>query len=157
MKIGFAINNLGVSQLSYSMLSSVNAYLEDHYKVNFIAFYEHLHPAIITPNFASMQIDECWGFDGMLVGTSLSTARKVMRSPEPTSKVFYVWDLEWLRPKMPYNSMLASIYRDELVLVARSEEHKAAIEDVWNVKVRKVIPNFDAKLFVELCEELEND
>ena len=102
----------------------------------------------MNPNFAIMQSSEAFAFDGTLVATTLNTASKLLKFPSAKEKYFYVWDLEWMRLKNKSFDGLSQVYGSkELNLIARSEEHKWAIESAWNNSVKDIIPNFDMNKF----------
>jgi len=104
-----------------------------------------------------MQIHEGWGFDGAMIATSLSTAKKTIEYPEPLVKLFYIWDLEWLRTKIPNYQIMASIYRsNDFTLVARCKDYKDAVEDLWNVSVPYIVEECNIEKFIDIIEEIYN-
>lgn len=148
-KLGVALGDLGQSQLAYHLIRHANE-LASTSEVDVIAFYESLAPSCLPVNFACMPMAECWGYDGVVVATSVSTAEKVLRCPSPKKSFFYVWDLEWMRPKYPTPfEYWRGIYGSpDLTLVARGRDHQSLLEKVWN---REVLLNedFDLRKFLE--------
>lgn len=132
MKIGFVLNNLGPNQLAFDLIRSANEALKDP-GLDVVLFYEESRRPCLTPHFAIMPAVESWGYDGVLVATDRSTARKVIPSPAASKKYFLVYDLEWTRPPfLPFRENYA-IYGDpNLNLLARSESHADAIANAWN-------------------------
>lgn len=157
MKLGFAIHDLGPSQLAYKLIRNSNEYLESHPGDSVIGFYQEMIRPIMNVGFPIMQIHEAFGFDGCMVGTSLSTMNKVISCASPLTKIFYVWDLEWLRMQQCHYEKLANIYRNpDITLIVRSEDHSQAISDVFNVKPSHIIDDFDIEKIMSIAEELEN-
>jgi hypothetical protein len=138
MKLGFLLDNLGPSQLAYSVIRGVNEYLEKGGDVPVVLFYERLLPFCLTPHTASMQLAEAWTFDGLLVATSFRTAEKLINLPAARlrSHFFWCYDLEWVRFANKAYRPLADVYRSpRLRLLGRGPDHKAALETAWNVPV----------------------
>lgn len=156
MKIGIALNNLGPSQLCYHLALQANTMVGSRSDVDVIAFYEDMQRPCLEMNFAHMQLAEGWGFDGVMVATSFSTAAKILRFPGPSRKLFYVWDLEWMRMGQKDFRSLQKVYgTNELTLVARSEDHARILSQVWNRDVGIITDNLDLNRFIESPRELE--
>lgn len=150
-KIGFLVNNLGPSQLSFNLIENGNAIVGAGHRRDMIAFYEQHTRPCIAMQFGSMQLMEAWGYEAPIVATSLSTAAKALRFPTASPKFFYVWDLEWMRGDVKSFHEMATIYGNMgIELVARSVDHKLAIESAWNRPVIAVINDVDIDAFLEL-------
>ena len=140
---GVLLQHMGACQLSYNVIRNVNKLADTHPEIDIIAYYETMHKNCLQPNFAIMQIAEAWGQHKPLIATSLSTAFKLISFPT-VRKLFYVWDLEWLRGKNRQYEQFADVYtHPELELVARSEAHADAIENAFNRKVNNIVSDFD--------------
>jgi hypothetical protein len=145
------VNNLGSSQLSFFLIKEINDLPELRPGIDGIVFYENLSSACLPTNFATMNISECWSHSGTTVATSLSTAKKLSSFPSQ-KKLFYVWDLEWIRNNntKSYEEYIA-VYTDESIeLIARSKSHKEAIENAFNRNVNHVIPDFNLAKILEV-------
>ncbi len=128
MKLGFFVRDLGMSQLSYRLITGLNAWVGPH-DDGWVFWEENQRPPLGC-HFASMNPEGAWGFDGKLVATSFSTLKKAMACPR--AQVYhYCWDVEWLRNRYLY-SHLVPLYRS-VPLLCRSEEHKTLLERSWNV------------------------
>ncbi len=153
-KIGFAVHDLGPSQLAFNLINEGNLAVGTNHLTDVIAFYEHHRQPCIAMQFGAMQIMEGWGYEAPIVATTLNTAAKILRFPTASRKFFYVWDLEWLRGEARPFEDLCSVYRNGgLELVARSIEHKLAIQSAWNVKVAAVIEDCNVQAFLRLAHE----
>lgn len=127
------MNNLGPSQLNYYLVRNANAILLKNPTLDITTFFNTTGPAALPANFASMPMYEAWGYNGIMVATTVITAQKLQQCLAPQKRFFYVWDLEWLRPKeTQLYDMWASVYRDpNMPLIARSDEHARIIEECW--------------------------
>lgn len=144
MKLGVLLNDLGPSQVSYLFIRNTANWLGSHSSHDVIGFYADQVSPCIPINFSVMQMNEAWDFHGRLIATNLQTARRCLGFPGTRDRWFYVWDLEWLRPGQRNYRDLAQVYRNpNLKLIARSEDHRVAIEDAWNRSVEAVIPDFN--------------
>lgn len=155
-QIGFLINNVGQSQAAFCLIDSANQFIGKSPYNSVTVFFEEPRRPCIQQLFPIMPAVEGWGFNAPLVAMSLSTAEKALRFPTSCPKIFYVWDLEWLRGSVSPNAHdLMKVYRNnDLHLVARSVDHKLAIESCWNRPVTAVIEDFDVEGFVKLATTL---
>jgi hypothetical protein len=143
VKLGIAVKDLGPSQLNFNMIRAANSLVMSRPDIDIIGFYENIQRHCLAMNFAVMQIAEAFAFDGTVVATTFSTAEKLLRFPSPKKRLFYVWDLEWLRsPRTPYRTWQAVYGNPELTLLARSQDHAKAIGQAWNREVG-ILEDFD--------------
>ena len=153
MNFGVLLNNIGANQLAYRVIQGLNELGNQRPDVDPIVYYENMQRSCLPTNFAVMQIAEAWGQHGTMMSTSLSTAHKLIGFPSER-KIFYVWDLEWLRGhKERHYKLSADIYtHPDLELMARSQDHKNVIENAFNKEVKHIVPDFDiAKLLQALA------
>jgi hypothetical protein len=155
-RIGFLLPDISNSQLAYEFIKSANDAVATG-KIDVIGFYDVLTQPIGDTAFPLMHAHEAWGFNGPLVATNFMLAARMQNFPMPTPKIFYLWDLDWLRiPRANYHAM-ASVYRDpSLKLVARSHEHTKAIRDAWGRDPETTLPILDVQQFVELVEKWQS-
>jgi len=142
---------MGASQLSFYLIKELNKFSETNPQTDTIVFYEDIQKNYIPPNFAIMNMSESWGQSGPTIATSISTAKKMLHYPSK-EKFFYVWDLEWIRNRHPYEKY-SKIYADETFkIIARSEGHKRLIENAFNRKVEHVVPDFNMSSIMEVVK-----
>lgn len=150
-RLGLMVKDLSASELNWHMVQQANQFMKDG-SLDVIWFYEELLPTFIAPAGAMMQTAEAWGYDGPVVATTLSTAKKLAGFPCPSSKLFYLWDLEWLRiTNRPYRALQAVYGDPRLRLVCRTEEHKHIVEDLWCRPVAGVAANADLVALQEIA------
>lgn len=143
-KLGIAVPNLGAGHMSYCLIRNINLFMSERYDTDITVFYETLALPCLPPACAVMQIHEGFSFDGPMVATSLSTADKLARWPGPSRRLFYVWDLEWLRMPQKSFEQLRGIYGNpDFDLIARGPDHAHVLMDVWNVPVKYVVEDFN--------------
>jgi hypothetical protein len=150
-KLGIALANVGPSHLSYRVIRGVNEIMRTSHDTDIILFYEQLAQPCVPPLCSLMHINEVWGFDGQVIATNINTASKLVRSPGPSKKIFYCWDLDWLRIQQKQYEQLHSIYSNpQLQLVARSVDHQKLLVDLWGAKNVPVIEDFELPRLIEM-------
>jgi hypothetical protein len=142
-RFGLLLKDLGASELNWRLVRQANDLMKAG-AADVTLFTEETLPPLIQPAGAAMQAAEAWGYRWPVCATTLSTAKKLAGLPGPAAKLFYVWDLEWLRfADRPFHALRA-VYADErLALVTRTDEHRAVVEDLWCRPVAAVVPDAD--------------
>lgn len=136
----FAVKSVDASELvSNIMMKSME--LADW---NVGIFFEKLAKpphAHLTPLF---HISEAYAFQGAVIATDIGTAYKLIQFPSPNPKFFFLNDIEWIRFPQKQYDQLEFIYRNpELILITRCLDHKTLVENCWNVKVDRIIENYN--------------
>lgn len=147
--IGIIVTDLGPSQLAFMILKQTEL-LKGLGWSSFI-FYESLMRPCINPTVATMNISESVSFDGHCLSTNLNQTKLLLNNNTRGKKIFYVWDLEWLRghDNFDFNS---DIYRDEnLILITRSQEHSDALKNYCNRKADHIVDNVNLSEIVKKC------
>ncbi|MAF25145.1 hypothetical protein CL634_06175 [bacterium] len=151
-KVGFIVDNLSSSQLSYSIISAINKREKKHDE-DFVVFFENSSPVVREPLFSIMGLHELWNFYGVGIATSVSTCFSLAKSPAPVKKFFYVWDLEWHRNTSQYSYIIDAFLNNNIQLIARSEDHAKAITNYCNRDVCGVLDfNFDINNLMEIIK-----
>jgi len=149
-KIGILVNNFGPTQLAYCCIKNLNEFISNN-QLDYspIGFYEQLYPTCLPTLFATMHINEIYGYSANLITTDLNTTVKAVNSFGRKKIYFYVWDLEWVRMKQKNYLSLMPIYNNpEVELISRSKEHYDLIENCWNKKPIAIVEDFHCgKLF----------
>tara|TARA_R100001244_G_C5155104_1_gene130262 strand:+ start:311 stop:787 length:477 start_codon:yes stop_codon:yes gene_type:complete len=151
-QIGIIVDDLSASQLSYYLIKNINEFLQDGLD-DFVVFFENATSSIIAPEFSVMAINEIWNFEGVLVSTSISNTLSMLKSFSPERKIFYVWDLEWLRQHgKEFENTVKAFTDNSITLIARSKEHALAIENYCNIKIEHVMENFNIKKLIRIID-----
>lgn len=155
MRFGIAVPDLQPSQLSYLIITKLNAWIKEHPNDDIIVFVENIEKHCLPAAFAVMDISEIWGYNNPVVATTVSTAEKVLNCPSVTKKIFYCWDLEWIRLTQKNFEPLSAIYGNgEFQIITRSIDHSIVFQQCWNREVAHVCDDFDIQQIGDvLCWE----
>jgi hypothetical protein len=145
MNIGIVVPHLGPSQISFYAIKEINRLVAEKYPHDLVLFFEQLINPVIQPQCASMCINELMSFKGILITTTIdNTTMSIARNTRKDNKiVFYVWDLEWMRPNKNIYLYNYKAFNSVHKLIARSENHKKAIENYANRPIDKIIEDFN--------------
>jgi hypothetical protein len=151
MKLGILVDNLGPSQMAYSLISRANKVVTEEPSKCITVFYETLALPCIPLSFAQMNAAEVYGLNWPIIATNLSTAQKLLKITGPTRRLFYVWDLEWLRIQQKDFRSLYNVYGDQrLQLITRGDSHRIAIRNAWG-RDSAIVEDFDMAKLYELA------
>ena len=153
LKLGFAVNSLAPSQLSYYLVREVNRYLGEskNANVDVVIFRQDIDVPRQMPICATMSISEIWGFNGILISTSVGTALKAISAPGPARKIFYPYQLEWIRPQQTHYSTFVKAYTSETMdIVTRNQDHANIIANCFNRKSIGHVEDFNIKELLEV-------
>lgn len=150
--MGLVVSHVGHNQLaSYLLYGGNEFYRNANVGDDLIVFYQNLAKPQTLPVFPLMNISELYSYDGVGVATSLETATKLLHAPGPSSRYFYLWDLEWLHGEpQPFDTLLSIYSNPRLQFIARNSQHAAEFTRCWNRPVKAVIANCDLKALMEV-------
>jgi len=155
-QVGFLVNELTASHLAFSLIKNLNDYNNES-NIDTVLFFENASSSIIKPNFSIMAINEIWNFSGALISTDINTTLSLKKCFSPRKKIFYVWDLEWMRNPMgkvwEFEKTIQAFSDESIELVARSKDHAKAIENLSNRKVKHVVENFNIENLIGITNE----
>lgn len=151
-QLGFLVNNLSASQLSYYLLKGLNKWAEDPNNDPTIYVMQVERP-IIVPKLSIMNLAEVAGMRGTAIATDIETAGVMLDCATTTSRFLYIWDTEWLRgPQRIYENHAKVIRNPRLKLLCRSIDHKIAVENCFNVKVAGIVDDFNLEQLLEIIQ-----
>lgn len=150
-KFGIMVNSLDLSQKSFYIVKHLNNTVDQDCQFSPIVFYKEYAKGIDVNRFCTLLEKECWGYDGVVLATSLETAETLLHCPCPVKKLFYVWDLDWLYNTYTY-PYLQAIYQSDLELIARNKYHATVLEKCWK-KPRYLMDNFDPAILTQIVKE----
>ena len=136
--LGILVEDLFASELSWRLLKHLEKRtlqgLSSH------LFVRTFSESCLESTVSSHHFHDCWGFTGPVIACSLNLAQKLACMPCPSLRVYYLWDLEWLRLSQRQHRTLAALYGDaRLQLVCRTQEHARLVEDLFGRKVAGVV------------------
>ena len=152
MNIGVMIKDFSCSQLSFYAVRNINNRSNKSAEHSYVGFFENLSSNVMEPAFCIMNMSEIWGFDGVIVATSASTALTLLKSVGQCKKYLYVWDLEWLRDPDNYHALLKIYRHPNIELIARSESHAKAIKNFCNREVAGIMDDFNLSGLEEIID-----
>jgi len=150
--INFLVDHIGASHMAYYLVEQANA-LSNNGDARVTVFYDQLHRPCRKLLVPTMMMIEAWAQPGVSIATSLSTAARMLSFPGPQQKMFYVWDMSWLRnPK--FVGPFGELFRNpKLTLIARCQPHADALSNNFNVEVPYVFDNFERDALLKAIED----
>ena len=129
--IGFLLDDLSQSQVLCDLVRGA--------RPGVTIYVRRVAPPWFDPPFPVSNWCDAWGAKFPLVATNLDAAFHLLRFPAVPRKFFFVSDLEWTRHGKwggpPPDHALAALYRHPgLELVCRSESHRRALAEAFNVR-----------------------
>lgn len=152
MNIGIILPSLGVSQLVFNSIATINHEISNGSKHDYTIFFEQIGHRSLEPNCAVMSTAELWSFRGLLISTTLSNTRLSSRILGDIRRVFLLQDLEWLRQEKDYLSNISILRNLNLTIGVRSMSHSEALFDYSGRKPNFIMPQFN---FSELANEFK--
>lgn len=143
-KLGIIVSNYGQNQLSFDTLNSANEFLRSGHKVDLTLFYEMPVPLKQAPLTALMNIYEAWGYDGVLIATSISSAFKVLGMPVANKRYFYIYNPEWIHNHTIYEAYY-SLAKSDIEFIARTKEHAALIKNNFNKEPKFILEQMNVE------------
>lgn len=154
-RINFLVDDVGASDLAYFLLTGLNTLVRNRQDICPTVFYSNLTDHCVKPiEFNMMQMVEAFDQPGPTIATSLPTAGRLVAMPRPKPKIFFIWDLEWMRyANIQWSSVNRILTHPDLILLTRSTSHKMAVESCFNTKVHEVVGHFDLERVLEVVNE----
>lgn len=130
--IFIATENLLNSQLNYEIIKFLN---EKNKTDNVGCFIRNLSNPFMNCNFPVLNSTKMFSgyHNGTIIATCLDTAEMLSNCNNKARKIFYVYELEFLRNKNFLKNV--NIYRS-LELYTRSKSYKSALENYCNKEVK---------------------
>lgn len=146
-KVGLILKDCGNSQSSFFGISSINTSCLDDDADYSIFELNHVDP-ITRIRCGVFPITLAYLYDGVLISTDIETTKFSLEGCRAEKRIFYVWDLEWMRrPKLFESNQIYSL--PELTIVCRSKEHADCIKRVSGRDVH-IMQNFNVKELIKL-------
>lgn len=140
--IGVILPFVGPSQMAFYAIHNLNNISYNTHDVDCIIFTENLDKGCVPSLHSIMDVSQIWNFNGLLISTNIDNTMMNIKSTNAAKKIFYIWDLEWLRNKKNFTENM-KVYRNEQInLVTRSEDYADAVHNYCGIRPR-VIENFN--------------
>lgn len=138
--IGICVPHLGPSQLAMMAIKFANSLYMTKYDCTL--FYRDLFVHCCDINAGCMTMSEMWGFKGTLITTTFHDTRFALQSISPGKKIFYFWDLEFLKDEKNFIDNLTILRNKDILLAVRSPSHAKAVNNYCNRTPDMIIEDF---------------
>jgi hypothetical protein len=130
INVGIILPHLGASQLTEEVLNSIS-----DGKNRYVLYYENLANPYRPIPYMNTNITETVHFKGRLIATTLFSASYILSNLNYTEKIFYIYELEWLKGRRDFLENLKTYRNQDIKLYTRSEEYSKLIGNYCNRKV----------------------
>lgn len=144
MNIGFVVNNLANSELSYDLLSSLHSQSGKSNNESYYIFYQNISPPVVNLPCVGMNITGVSNFTGKLIACGLDSAIIVDSNNSNTENYLYLWDLPWLHSVTNYAVCVSLL--NKFKIFVRSESHKQNLYNYCGIENVTVAENFNEVL-----------
>jgi len=129
------VEDLRPSTMNYALIDLGNRIANERSDIDFYVFHEAWKRPPTSLCFPLLQQRHVWGFDGVLIATSINTARKLISLPNVASrKYFYIWNLiEWTNSLTNSQEVLQLHKSDHMKVIARSEDYAFVLKNSFNI------------------------
>lgn len=142
INIGIILQHLLPSQLNFLTIKYLNG-LSSKHGIDCSIFYEQCTPIFASLKFGIYNISEIAHAKGLIIATNLNQASYLTDLTNNTTKIFYVWDLEFLRHSKNFLDNV-KIYRNKSIrLITRNNDYAKILENYCNRPVDAVIDQFN--------------
>ena len=149
-KIAAVVDSLGPTQSSFYLIKEFNKLL-DNIGYSPICFYNNLAPAVVKPFFTCTNVSFYATHDGCTIADTVEMANLILKTQNSSNKFFYVWDLEWCRRNgREFEHNVQAFNKQDIKLIARSEDHAKAIKNYCNRDVVGIVENFNINKLMEI-------
>lgn len=151
-KLGFALNDFGSSQLAFLFIKEANELSRKNLDIDIVGFYDSYALPCVDNNFPIISLSYAYKFNGPMILTSLNLAEKSLSMPYVSTRVLYMWDLDWTRP-WKKSSWIESyrIYNEpKLKKVARCGDYAKIIQNVCGCQIDDVVEECNLERLIEV-------
>jgi len=148
-KVGFVVDSLLSSQLSYALVYNLNEWLDKHYEWSLAIFYQEQWLPSLWPACSQYHVADTVAFDGTLIATSLSTAFSIKNATR-AKRFFYIQDLYNRRPNFNIKQWESIMNNRSIKKFARSDDHRNELEKEGYEIGLDVVPSFEIEKILEI-------
>lgn len=151
-QLGFIVDSLAPSQISYLMTQNANDIHKETPVVNVSCFFSNHQRPCMEYRFAIFNAVDITGFVGTLVATSFDTA-KLLNNGFRSKKMWYINDISFLeeQKKEDYDKILND---PEIVKFCRSRDHADKLIEIGFNIYPNIIQDFNIMQIIDLSEVL---
>lgn len=141
MHIGISLAHFSASQAAFYAIKFANKLFKTEHDCTL--FYRDLMPHCMEIQAGCLTLSEIFGFKGTLITTSLYDTEFAIKAVGEGKRIFYIWDLEFLRNEKNFKKHLTIFRNPGILLAARSQSHSDAIENYCNRKPDMIVKDFN--------------
>lgn len=145
--LGLIIPSLVTSQLAFFAIHRLNNISYNTHDIDCVAFVENVDKPCVPNLFSIMEMTQIWNFHGTLISTTLENASFAINATTNAKKIFYIWDLEWLRGKKNFKNNLSILRNPNINLATRSKDYADLTYNYCGIMPR-VVEHFDVGAFL---------
>lgn len=128
MKTAVLLNDTNISDMNYHVMSELNNVVGGENDVFLLV--DNVSSRVIQSNFAIINSSRVSSvYNGIVIATSLSTAKTLIKAPTNSVKVFYVYEMDWVNGVFDYNEVYDVLNDPNLIVICRSEFEKSLLEN----------------------------
>jgi hypothetical protein len=154
MNIGIILPNLEIGQLAYESLTTINEEISRGSPHDYRVFFENIGIQCVNPLCSIQNISEIWAYEGLLISTTLENTLFSLKLTTNVIRVFYIWDMEWLRASKNYLHNLSILRHPNLILISRTPSAAKELERYSNRSPNLITPRLS---FKELANVIANN
>lgn len=135
-KISIIVPHLSGSDLNLEVVNTFES-LNKEGTHDFCIFYENDTMPFFKFPVAKMSFGRIWqdqSNDGIIIATTLNSAKIISKLPNRQRKVLYLWDLEFMWNKLNYIENLNTLHSIEVY--TKNDIYKKLIENYGNINVK---------------------
>jgi hypothetical protein len=152
MKTMILLDHLGYSQANYELFRSINKLVEETLEEISVVPIDRTNK-IIPLKTAATNIGSMSAFNGgLLVSTTIKNAERILACKTRTSKLLYLYDLEWMYKKIPYDNIYSILNDPSLFVVLRSRSHVEAFRQISHKRELGIVDEFRLEEIWNLLE-----
>jgi hypothetical protein len=155
MKTMIFLDNTGFSQANRELFKSIERITSSTLEeisvtsADITNEFIHVNTAIVNP-------EEVHSFcDGVLIGTTINNAAKVVGSAASSRKVLYLYDLDWMFTELNYEFMHSLLTDERLTVFLRSEDHVTPFYRLCGRLPHGILESFELEKLWNLLEKTD--
>jgi len=143
--IGLIFEHIGLSQLAIEALKNIEKISNEYAGIDTVVFLRRFTPSITNVTASVFSIRDIIEWDQPLIASNISTCLDALNSRAQLI-YHYVYDLDFINNlTIPTEDIVETFCNPRIKIFTRSKYYKPIIEQEFDIKVIKIIENFDLK------------
>lgn len=149
------LDDTNISDKNYHVMNELNNVVKDG--IECFLLVDNVSSKVIDSEVAIINSSRVsCVYDGIVIATSVNTAKSLERAAINSVKIFYIYEFDWAETVYNYNEIYNLLHSKQLILVCRSETQRNVLKQVFSVDVSYVFPDFEFDPFYHLGSSLWN-